>query len=77
MARAQCQLWVCLGTLQVIIATTKRPPGRTENYPEACGTYWQPQQKTSQKTGLVLALQLFWCSMACLGEYILGWFTGV
>ena len=36
----QCKLWVCLGTLPVIIATIKRPSGK--NHAEASGIYWQP-----------------------------------
>ena len=33
--RAQCKLWVYLGTLPVIITTIKRPPGKNKNHPEA------------------------------------------
>ena len=32
--RARCKHGVCLGTLLVIIATIKRPPGKDKNYPE-------------------------------------------
>ena len=43
--RVRCKFWVYLGTLLVIIATIKRPPGKKENYPEAFGNYWQPYEK--------------------------------
>ena len=42
---ARCKRWVYPGTLLMIIATIKRPPGKSKNYPEACGIYWQPYNK--------------------------------
>ena len=53
-----------------------RPPGKNKNNPEACGNHWQSSQKP-RKTGGVLASEVFWGSMGCLGGCILGWFTGV
>ena len=43
--RARCKLWFSLGPLPVIIATVKRPRGKTKNCPEASGIYCQPKEQ--------------------------------
>ena len=62
------------------------PPGENWNHQEVSRKEQkQPRSlrdvlatiKQSRKTGLVLASELFWGSMGCLGGYILGWCTGV
>ena len=48
--RAQCKLWVYLGTLPVTIATIKRPPGKNTSDPEASGMHWQPKQNPQDRS---------------------------
>ena len=67
--RTRCKLWVFLGTLLMITATIKRPPGKND-CPKA--TIQKPR-----KTGLVLATKLFSGSMGCSGGCVLGWCTRV
>ena len=38
--RARCGLWIYLGPLPVIIATVKRPSGKSKTDLEASGIYW-------------------------------------
>ena len=70
--RVRCQLWVYLGTLPVIIAPIKRPPGMNQNDPEASGIHRQPLKNKPRKTGLVLATQLVLGPKALFGWVHLG-----
>ena len=62
-----------LGTLLVMIAAIKRPPGKNKNYPEASRIYWQPtkQNPGRQVLCLLLSFSRVLCS-GCLGGCILG-----
>ena len=46
----RCKLWVYLGTLPVMIATIKRPPGNNKKHSEASGMYWQPKKNQEHRS---------------------------